>query len=373
MLPAKYQWVVREFEAEGDSRMLFEIAARLESEGNLEGSATVYDRAFGLDPKDEEIRAARVGVLDALAVTEHGLPFRYVPGGPSLMGRLDGAEDECPWHPVWLSPFWMAETPVSWDAYCRLMDWEPPPRGIPRDSQEQREDYWRHGVYSGANRIRLQYCEDRTTRAGDWHSHIPPELRQPVSPPQRPLPFPNRSDPEAPWRYDTKPMVCTSWEVAILLAERLSSPGVRYALPTEAQWEKAARGGLVGMRYPWGDDPPTREGCDFGRFHEFSILPMKTFPPNDYGLYAMSGGVWEWTRDWYDRDIYGRAAMTDPEGPPEGEERVARGGSWADCAEAVTVSYRMAFAPTGQRGGGVVGMATPNVGFRLCRTVVREG
>jgi formylglycine-generating enzyme required for sulfatase activity len=95
---------------------------------------------------------------------------------------------------------------------------------------------------------------------------------------------------------------------------------------------------------------------------------MKTFPPNGYGLYAVCGGVWEWARDWYDRDGYGRSRTTDPEGPAEGEQRVARGGSWADCAEAVTVSYRMAFAvDEQQRREGLYGSATPNVGFRLCR------
>jgi formylglycine-generating enzyme required for sulfatase activity len=96
---------------------------------------------------------------------------------------------------------------------------------------------------------------------------------------------------------------------------------------------------------------------------------MKTFPPNSYGLYAMNGGVWEWTRDWYDRDYYRTAPATDPEGPPAGKEIVLRGGSWADCAEAVTVSFRMS-CPVGNweksRWGAY---RTPTIGFRLCRTV----
>lgn len=371
MLPEKYQWIVQQFEPEGDPRLLFEIAARLEDEGNLEGAATVYERAFGLDPTDEEIGAARARVLDALSVTEHGIHFRYVPGGSFLMGSLDGEEDERPWHPVWLAPFWMAETPVSWEAHCRLMDWEPPPRGLPRDYEARRMEYFERGLAGiGAYKIRLQYSEDRTTRAVDWHAHVPDEPGPPsAAGPARPLyhPRPPRSDPGAPWRYDTKPVVCVPWQEATALAERLSAPGVRYALPTEAQWEKAARGGLIGARYAWGDEPPTRENCDFGRFHEFSIRPMKTFPPNGYGLYAMCGGVWEWTVDWYDATFYGQSPMTDPQGPPEGEDRVVRGGSWADCAEAVTVTYRMACAVGGRRHDGVPGGATPNVGFRLCR------
>jgi formylglycine-generating enzyme required for sulfatase activity len=372
MLPDKYQWIVQQFEPEGDPRLLLEIAARLEEDGNLEGAATVYDRAFGLDPADAEVRAGRSRVLDELSVTEHDVHFRYVPGGSFLMGSPEGEQDERPWHPVWLAPFWMAETPVSWDSYCRLMDWEPPPNGHPRDYEERWEDYSDSGLAPfNAARIQLQYCEDKTTRAVDWHSHMPGQRWNQggeVRTSQELFGAPPRSEPEAPWRYDTKPMVAVSFEAAAALVERLSTSAVPYALPTEAQWEKAARGGLIGAHYAWGNEPPSRANCDFGRFHEFSVRPMKTFPPNAYGLYAVCGGVWEWTRDWYDAAFYGHSPMTDPEGPPKGQERVARGGSWADCAEAVTVSYRMSFTLNGRRRQeGVRGESTPNVGFRLCR------
>ena len=141
---------------------------------------------------------------------------------------------------------------------------------------------------------------------------------------------PERNDPEAPWQYDTKPMVAVGWQEVEELAHRLSTPAVRYQLPSEAQWEKAARGGLIGCRYAWGDEPPTPEPCDFDRFGEFSIRPMTTFAPNGYGLYAVHGCVWEWTRDWYDRDFYRESPDSDPTGSSEGEQRVLRGGSWAD-------------------------------------------
>src|SRR5262249_37211866 len=145
---------------------------------------------------------------------------------------------------------------------------------------------------------------------------------------------PSASD--ATWAYDTKPLVDIDWEDALELPKRISTEEVRYSLPTEAQWEKAARGGLIGARHAWGNEPPGPDRCDFDRFHEFSIRPMRTFPPNGYGLYAMNGCVWEWTRDWYDRASYRDSPTTDPEGPAQGEERVLRGGSWADCAEVVT-------------------------------------
>jgi formylglycine-generating enzyme required for sulfatase activity len=366
MLPEKYQWIDAEFEPEGDAGLLFEIARGLEDEGNLEAAATVYDRAYGLAPGSEEIVHRRARLLDRLAVFEHGLVFRYVPGGVFLMGDNAGEADERPWHPVWLSPYWLAETPVSWAAYCRLKGWQAPPAGLPADYNWQEVDCEANRYCAAAiNKIRLQYCEDQTSQAVEWHAHIPDlpaEHRTTFGTPPR--------DAATEWAYDTKPMVGVAWEQAADLGERLSSGGVRYGLPTEAQWEKAARGGLIGARHAWGNQPPSPERCDFNRFREFSIQPMRTFPPNGYGLYAMNGCVWEWVRDWYDRDYYREAPERDPEGPPHGKERVLRGGCWADCAEVVTVTFRMARVG-GVRGPGSRGgeHATPTLGFRLCRTV----
>src|SRR4051812_27494014 len=136
-------------------------------------------------------------------------------------------------------------------------------------------------------------------------------------------------------------MVCVGWQEAEDLCSRLSGDSVRYGLPTEAQWEKGARGGLIGARYGWGDDPPGEANCDFDNFHAFTIRPAKQLPANGYGLYAMNGGVWEWTADWYDREHYRESPSHDPRGPDGGQEKVLRGGSWADCAGTVTNTYRI--------------------------------
>jgi len=358
MLPRQYRWIAVQFEPEGDPWLLYQIARELAGEGNLEGAATVFDRAYGIAPEIAEIGQARQRVLDALAVEEHGIVFRYVPGGPFLMGCHEREPDERPWHPIWLSPFWLSETPISWATYCRLMDWELPPVGFPRGRDDER--VWR---FRAANRIRMQYCEDGTTQAGDWHGHIPPNLRAAGTAPDF-FGEPPRVDPAASWSYEAKPMIAIEWQDAQDLADHLSSDAVCYGLPTEAQWEKAARGGLIGARHSWGDVPPDPDRCDFGRFHEFSIRPMRSFAPNGYGLYAMNGGVWEWTRDWYDRDYYHHSLDTDPEGPPDGKERVLRGGSWADCADVLTVTFRWS-QPVDQM--------VPSIGFRLCRTLAEPG
>jgi sulfatase modifying factor 1 len=372
MLPESCQWILEEFEPEGDRLLLLAIAKDLEDAGNLEGAASVYDRAYGIDPELEPVREGRARVLDALAVTEHGLTFRYVPVGPFLMGSRDGEPDEQPLRPVWLEAYWIAETPLSWAAYCALMGWHPPSNGMPRDLDTSTESA-RSAAFRlrELNKIRMQYCEDLTTRAVGWHAHVPPaaDWVQFSGSPRQLAP---RSDAGAPYGYTAKPLVAVSWQEAEELTARLSSTQARYTLPTEAQWEKAARGGLIGARYPWGDEPPTPERCDFDRFHEFAVGPMKALPPNGYGLYAMAGGVWEWTRDWYDREWYRQAPDREPGGPAKGEQRALRGGSWADCADVCTVTFRMSAESESWRAGPRWGCPVPTIGFRLCRVAAAQ-
>lgn len=358
----------------GDAAQLAQVARELEGSGDLRFAATAYDRCHAAVPGDTTVARARRALLDKLAVTEHGMTFRYVPAGTFLMGSAHGDPDEGPVHLVRLDGYWLAETPVSWAAFCELMNWAPPPEGCPEAAEMERADQFELLV---SNMIRLQYCENATTRAVDWHAHAPYlRLRQgsqDVDPGEL-FGRPPRSDPGLPWRYDQKPMVCVSWQDAQALCERLSTPAVRYCLPTEAEWERAARGGLTGRRYPWGDEQPTPERCDFSRFEDFSVKPMREYPPNGYGLHAMAGSVWEWTADWYDAEYYRHSPPRNPAGPDAGNERVVRGGSWADCAEAITVSFRMSRPVNLRREDGPpFWRQNPNIGLRLCRKLRSRG
>src|SRR5207249_3618739 len=105
-------------------------------------------------------------------------------------------------------------------------------------------------------RIQVQYCEDETVQATDWHAHVPGQIwnREGKQVAAREI-FGEvlREHEEEPWGYTEKPMVAVSWEEAEALCKRISTPQAHYQLPTEAQWEKAARGGLIGAEYPWGN------------------------------------------------------------------------------------------------------------------------
>ena len=356
--------------------------SRLAGFGLLAGVAVL---AFGVAYGFAKLRtdpAAQPPVEASSKPLDDPAGMRWIEGGTFAMGTDSelGWPDEKPPHPVHVESFWIDEHEVTNAEFSRFVD--------------------ATGYTTTA---------ERAPNLDEIMAQVPPGTPPPApeilvpgslvfNSPNSPVPLDDvsgwwRWTPGASWRHpegpgstiegrENHPVVQVSWDDANAYAKWAGR-----RLPTEAEWEFAARGGLDGQTYSWGSEAPGAGGTwraniwqgEFPNRNTQSdgyarTAPVESFPANGYGLFDMAGNVWEWCSDWYQQDLYrsrgGRGVVDDPTGParpddlanPGAMQRVQRGGSFL-CNDSYCSRYR----PSARQG------CTPDtgmshVGFRCAKS-----
>ncbi len=225
----------------------------------------------------------------------------YVPAGEFLMGSTeddeDADDDELPQHSVTLDAFWIDKYEVTNAQYAAFLNAE--------GNQEEGGVTW---LEADSEYVRIH------ERNGVWEVYN---------------------------GYADHPVVEVSWYGA-----RAYAAWVGGRLPTEAEWEKAARG-TEGQRYPWGNEAPTDDLCNFNDWDRCTT-PVGAYSPagdSPYGCADMAGNVWEWVHDGYDGDYYEVSPDSNPQGPAGGTYRVLRGGAFYYSTRYVRCAYRYWLSP----------------------------
>jgi formylglycine-generating enzyme required for sulfatase activity len=307
----------------------------------------------------------------------------WIPGGEFSMGAADprglehGGPDAMrearPIHRVYVDPFWMDAAEVTNEQFARFVkatgyvtvaERKPTREEFPTAPEEN--------LVAGSVVFTPSAQEVPLDNHYRWWRYVPAaSWRHPEGP---------GSDLRGREKH---PVVHVAYEDAIVYADWAGK-----RLPTEAEWEFAARGGLSGRLYPWGDElrPGGRwaaniyegrfpvRGADRGEDGYVGLAPVAQFAPNGYGLYDVAGNAWEWVSDWYRPDYYATLASggvaRNPPGPPDSfdpaepqeRKRVHRGGSYL-CTEQYCTRYMI-----GTRGKGEVRTGSNHLGFRCVRS-----
>jgi sulfatase modifying factor 1 len=222
-----------------------------------------------------------------------------IPEGSFLMGSEQQQENERPCHRVWLDRFGIGKFPITNMEYKLFLE----------ATQTSAPPFWVDPMFS---------------------------------------------DPE-------QPAVGVNWDDALAYCRWLSDrTGGEFRLPTEAEWERAARGGREGALYPWGNEPPWEKPYSGFDAKRGGPAHVGINEPNDFGLYDMSEGVHEWCSDYYDYDYYRYSPERNPQGPNFGERRVSRGGSWR---------HRIKFSRCAARSSLPPSFKYADYGFRIAQTL----
>ena len=255
----------------------------------------------------------------------------YIPGGAFQMGDTfnEGSTAELPVHSVYISSLFMDKFDVTREVWVDIYSW-----GTSRGYQFDNPGSFyggNHPVQSVNWYDAVKWCNARSEKAGLTPCYYTSAGQTTV--------------------YRTSQITLSSSFV------KWTASG--YRLPTEAEWEKAARGGRAGLRYPWGNSI----SCTNANYYNCAgntTTPVGSYAPNGYGLYDMAGNVWQWCWDSYDGNWYGnyQATMDDTRGPASGSSRLLRGGGWSSVAYGLRCANRSDVTPS---------LANGNFGFRCVR------
>jgi sulfatase modifying factor 1 len=258
----------------------------------------------------------------------------FIKGGSFQMGDDEGMSFESPAHTVEVDSFLIDSTEVTVAEFAKFVE--------ATNYKTEAEKYGWSGVFD--------------FDAGEWRRVDGANWRHP--------------DGKNSLANVNEPVCQISWNDAAAYAKWAGK-----RLPSEAEFEYAARGGLQGKKYAWGDElkPNGKFLANWwqGSFPDkntvedgfLSRAPVKSFPPNGYGLYDMTGNVWEWTADWFDENYYSVSPKKNPQGAPQGTEKSIRGGSFL-CAENFCSNYRVAGRSRSAPDSGL-----NNLGFRCARSI----
>ena len=276
-----------------------------------------------LSPPEE----SRIG--DIWTRSADDMVMSYIPAGDFQMGSKNGDPDEKPVHTISTDAFWIDQKEISNNQFSIFVE------QTSYQTDVEKEGY--SNSYIG----------------GTWSKVAGMNWLHPTSP-------------DLGININDHPVTHISWNDAEKYCE-----WVEARLPTEGEWEKAARGGIDGVVYPWGNkfDGAQENFCDMNCSLDWAntsindgyahTSPGASFPPNNYGLYDMAGNLWEWVADWYDEDYYENSPSLNPLGPATGSTKTMRGGSWNQYDVFLRSANRGYYFPDSSGSG---------IGFRCARS-----
>jgi formylglycine-generating enzyme required for sulfatase activity len=290
-------------EFKGFSPELFQVRLVLaQVMGSASSAGTNLDpvveatREANVETKENQLEVDKSKDLPQTLMGKDGAPMVLIPAGYFTMGspKDKGGKDERPAHQVWVSAFYLDQYLVTFDQYDKFCD--------DTGRQKPSDGYTRYKV------------------------------------------------PSTHWGRGRQPVLNLSWDEADAYCKWSGG-----RLPTEAEWEKAARGGTESA-YFWGkDEGPASEYAWYGGNSRYKTWPVGKLKPNPYGLYDIVGNLWEWVGDWYSPDYYAESPGRNPTGPDEGKSKVLRGGSFANGSDCLQVTHRSDWDPDREDGEELMG------------------